>query len=128
MRSIDNSNVLTIDLDNSNKHKKYNNFYLISWAIICITFGFFIYQLSIFYKNKLENDRLVLIKKEYDYLISEINNYEQLKNQYNSILNESYDLNTNKEELQKKITILNNEIENFESKIIYINKKIKSFS
>lgn len=111
-----------------NDWNRYKRLFGVLLCILFVVLGFFAYQGFVFYQCKVENNRLVTLKNEYEMLVEEINNYRQLIGQYEIVLSDNSNLNNNKEELEKKVLELDNNIKNLESKIDDINKKIKNLS
>lgn len=95
---------------------------------IAVMLGFLSFQYAVCLKNKLEYNKLFALKEEYLEISDDLNKYENLKNQFEISLTESSDLESNKNNLEKRIGELNNEIEGLEIKIAEINRKIKNLS
>lgn len=108
--------------------RKNNKMFMIFSGVLFIILGFLSYQGFIFYQLYNENNRLISLKDEYKILNEKINNYKQLKEQYEIVLSNSNDLNSSKEKLNDKVNELNKEINDLEVKINDINKKIKNIS
>ena len=107
---------------------KYKGLLLVLACFAFAVLGFLIYQGYVFYQFDLENERLTTLKEEYQKLLEEIDGYKQLKGQYEVILNEGSELDSNKDKLKKKVVELNNDISDLETKIADVNKKIKDLS
>ena len=104
---------------------------LLLFGLVCfiaVVGGFLSFQGYVFYRYKVENNKLKLLKDEYQKLKDEIDEYNFLKSQYEIVLNDSGDLHSSKENLELKIKNLNSDISGLESKISEINKKIKNLS
>ena len=101
---------------------------LLLWCIIFVGLGFISYQGFVFFQLYRENNRLIALKEEYKDLNEKLNEYKELKGQYEIVLSASNDLNSNKVKLNDKVNEMNKEIKDLEIKINDINKKIKSIS
>ncbi|MBQ8681874.1 MAG: hypothetical protein IJ509_03080 [Bacilli bacterium] len=107
---------------------KYKNLQLILGGVLFGIIGFFSYQIWGYYQCQNESNRLNSLRDEYEDLMEDIEVYKQLISQYEIILKEGTDLESNKKVLEDKVNALKKDIESLESKIGVVNRKIKDLS
>lgn len=110
------------------KKFKIDKFRFLTKILIIIILVFLIFQGYTFYQLKVENNKLLKLKSEYETILSDISEYKLLKGQYEVTMSEATDLSKDKEVLEKKISSLEKEIDNLEKRIKDINNKIKKLS
>lgn len=101
-----------------------------TWLIIIqfVFLGIFVYNGFIYYKTKMEYNRLSNLKEEYLELEKEIKEYGELKNSYLLILDEGKTLKSDNSILINKVNQLNKEIDDIQKKIKDVQGKIDKIS
>ena len=101
-----------------------------TWLIIIqfVFLGEFVYHGIIYYKTKMEYNRLSNLKEEYLELEKEIKEYDELKNSYLLISDEGKKLKIDSTVLVNKVNQLNKEIEDIQEKIKDVQGKIDKIS
>lgn len=97
-------------------------------CLLIFSFAGFIYSGLLFGHRYVENQNLISLRNEYQDLKSLIEEYEEVKNSYTSVLGEENNLNAEKKGLEDKVNSLNQEIVDLQEKIQDVNKKIKAIS